>query len=235
MAGRLFYTPEIAVGKTELPPEEARHLTQVLRLKAGDTIRITDGKGRYADAPVSNAWKDSASVDVSQIVEAPPARYKLHLAVSPLKNPDRLEWLIEKAVELGVHQISLLICKRTEKTSVKISRLESIILSACKQSLTYHFPRISVPEPFQTFIKTPRENAYIAHCEDMDKVHIAAIPNFENGTLLIGPEGDFTPTEIDAAYSAGYTGLSLGNNRLRTETAGMYVASAIRLKQEMHT
>lgn len=211
-----------------LSEEESRHLVKVLRHTEGRELGLCNGKGIRAIAQISFAHAKKCEVKIlSQTSEEAPTK-QIHLAVAPTKNMDRLEWVIEKATEIGVDKITLLQCKNNERKVVKMERLEKILLSAMKQSQRYYLPELNALTSIKTFIKNNPDGG-IAHCYDNDSKK-ELIQNWKmNGPVLIGPEGDFTLEEVELARENGYTTLDLGKNRLRTETAAVFAVSALRI------
>jgi 16S rRNA (uracil1498-N3)-methyltransferase len=212
-----------------LSAEESKHCVRVLRYKNGDTINLIDGKGNFYEAEITDANPQKCSAKITnkkQVAVAKP--YYLHIAISPTKNADRIEWMLEKCTELGVDEFSFIICKRTEKTGVKIDRLKKIAESAIKQSIQAVLPIINEAQTFKDFVvkhkSTPSK--YIAHCLENDKTDLSNVIQNPKNLILIGPEGDFTEDEIKLAIEHKFQPLSLGNSRLRTETAGLYAAAA---------
>ncbi len=215
-----------------LTEEESWHCARVLRKKSGDPVRLIDGLGHFYDAilDVVSDKKTSAVVQAGPFLQAARS-YQLHLAIAPTKNIDRIEWMIEKAVEIGLDELSFVQCKNSERTVIKTDRIHKIIESAVKQSLQAFLPKVNPLLPFNEFLlKTNEEQKLIAHCFDTTKLDIKHV-SFQNKktVTLIGPEGDFTEEEVSAAVSKGFDTLSLGKNRLRTETAGLYVCQAASL------
>ena len=218
-----------------LSAEESKHCIKVLRHKNGDTINLIDGKGNFYEAEITDANPQKCNVKIiskKQVAVAKP--YYLHIAISPTKNADRIEWMLEKCTELGVDEFSFIICKRTEKTGVKTERLKKIAESAIKQSIQAMLPVINEAQSFKDFV-TKHQNTpskYIAHCIDEDKTGIKDAVLKVKSLILIGPEGDFTEEEIKLATENKFQPLSLGNNRLRTETAALYLAAAYKNNYE---
>ncbi|HTA63246.1 MAG TPA: 16S rRNA (uracil(1498)-N(3))-methyltransferase [Bacteroidia bacterium] len=212
-----------------LSAEESKHCVKVLRHKNGDVIHLIDGKGNFYEAEITDANPQKC---IAQIIRKKPPRepkpYRLHLAISPTKNADRIEWMLEKCTEFGVDEFSFIICKRTEKTGVKTERLKKIAESAIKQSMQAMLPVINEAQTFKDFIArhTNTSSKYIAHCIDEDKTELKDAVLKVKPLILIGPEGDFTEEEIKLAIEHKFQPLSLGKNRLRTETAGLYAAAA---------
>jgi 16S rRNA (uracil1498-N3)-methyltransferase len=228
---QLFYAPGIAT-LPELPEEEATHALRVLRLVEGNEIFITDGKGMIYKAVITRANPGHCGVTVLESYEQPPlwSSY-LHIAMAPTKNMDRVEWFAEKATEIGIDAISFLQCRFSERREIKISRLEKILASAMKQSLKARLPELTGMTTFEAFAARPFEGRkFIAHCREGEK---ALLKNTyragQPALILIGPEGDFSPGEIERATANGYEPVSLGESRLRTETAALIACHTIRL------
>lgn len=227
-----FYTREHidSTGTIVLDEENSRHAVQVLRMTAGSRLRLTDGRGLLLTGEISEAHKKHCTIRVLSAEQVLAPARKITLAISPLKNPSRLEWFLEKATELGVVEIVLLRCARTEKDKVRTDRLQAICISALLQSQQAWLPRLEEPVAFPDYILSCRQPVrLIAHCEPGEKAAITRLPGFpfSEAVLLIGPEGDFTPDEIRLALEHGFQPVSLGATRLRTETAG--VAGAVLL------
>jgi len=209
-----------------LDETEAHHATHVLRMKRDDVIHVFDGKGNLYEGIIVEATKKQVSVNVQMLLVHQERSSGLHIAIAPTKQMERLEWFIEKAVEIGVGSISPIICKRSERKELKIERLEKLIISACKQSKQYHLPIIHPTQTFTEFLQTSLPEARcIAWCEEQS-VHIANYIKADKQLVcMIGSEGDFTNEEIEAAKQKGFKSVTLGNSILRTETAGVYVAA----------
>lgn len=230
---QLFYNPEITSTTKEIifSKEESRHIIKVLRKKEQDLLYITNGLGILFTAKI-NAPSDKKCVATVIDFEHRQKEwnYYLHVAIAPTKNNDRLEWFLEKATEIGIDEITPIICQNSERRSVKKERLEKIILSAMKQSLKYTLPKLNDPIKFTDFIsQEPSEGLRcIAHCEDSDKTSFKSVlKNDSKVMILIGPEGDFSINEIKLALTKGITPISLGNSRLRTETAGLAAVHSV--------
>ena len=233
---QLFYNPDITPGTTLFlfDKEESRHIVKVLRKKEGDFIQITNGIGALFTAEITFANEKKCEVTISTEEFFEPAPYELHLAVAPTKLNDRYEWFLEKAVEIGITQITPIICEHSERIAFKADRFEKIIQAAMKQSLQYYLPTLHEPVPFNTFVNETHEGElFIAHCEETDKKLLkhALHPN-KKITILIGPEGDFSTKEITTALGLGYVPVSLGNTRLRTETAAIVAAHSVAFVNE---
>lgn len=231
----LFYVPDIAQ-RWELSEEEAAHCLRVLRLGVGDTLDITDGKGTLYRAEISSVVGKHCYVEANETLHMPKNwRGNIHIAIAPTKNMDRIEWLAEKATEIGLDAITFLNCRFSERKVIKTERVERIVVSAMKQSLKYSKPIVGEMIDFKKFISMPHSGAkYIAHCYDSERVLLKEVlREGENATILIGPEGDFSPEEVELAVSAGFCPVSLGSSRLRTETAGLAACHTFILKNEI--
>ena len=235
---RSFYVPD-ALTATELPPEEAMHALRVLRMKIGDEMVLMDGRGNYYRAEVTLAHTKHCLYEIKE--QMPQQRQwqgHLHLAIAPTKMMERIEWMTEKAVEIGVDEISFLNCQFSERRLVKIPRLEKIMVSAVKQSHKAWATQLNEIVNFDTFIKQPREgHQYIAHCyEEVPRTYLfdelQKIAVSDDTTVLIGPEGDFSIDEVRQAVAEGYISVHLGKSRLRTETAGLSAVMMMQLAKE---
>lgn len=224
----LFYCPDIETKQT-LSEEESGHCVRVLRYTKGDEILITDGKGTTYTARITNPHPKHCDFEIiSSEKQEPHHHFHLHIAVAPTKNIERLEWAIEKCVEIGVDEITPLLCRFSERKQLRTDRLEKIILSAAKQSLTPYLPVLHELTPYEEFIRSlesgtrSQEQKFIAHCYKDDKrVLKDEIEQGRDVVVLIGPEGDFSEQEVKDALAAGFVPVSLGNSRLRTETAAV--------------
>lgn len=226
MAAPYFYEPLISSNHTsfELSEESSKHAVQVLRMEAGETIQLTNGQGGLFTATIKIAHKKHCQVSILSAIEIPAPIKKHSIAVSPLKNNSRIEWFLEKATELGIHRIIPLICQRTEKQVVKQERWQQILIAAMLQSQQAWLPILDAPTKFADAIQTSFQgNQLIAHCLPSDKPSLTTFAA-QNSLILIGPEGDFTESEIELALAAGFQPVSLGNTRLRTETAALTAA-----------
>ncbi|CAM1372570.1 16S rRNA (uracil(1498)-N(3))-methyltransferase [Tenacibaculum xiamenense] len=224
---QLFYNPEISEEVKELTfnKEESRHIVRVLRKKEGDTLHITNGKGFLFNVEIVFANDKKCTAKILESKEIKNNRdYYLHIVIAPTKNIDRFEWFLEKATEIGIDEITPLLCKNSERKIIKHERLGKIVLSAMKQSLQYKLPKLNELTNFNDFINSDLEGQlFVAHCEDDNNkngLKQLVKPNSKY-TVLIGPEGDFTTEEIQKSKVAGFSPISLGNTRLRTETAGV--------------
>lgn len=216
--------------------DESWHCTKVLRNKIGDKIRVIDGKGSFAEAIIEFiSEKRVIAKLISNITLQSHRPYKLHLAIAPTKNLDRMEWMIEKMVEIGVDEISFLECKNSERKVIKTERIKKIVESAVKQSLQAFIPKVNEMIEFDSFIqKNNNSQKLIAHCNsESPKISISNFDFVEKTTvIMIGPEGDFTTNEISLAEKNNFKGIDLGHTRLRTETAGLYACMAVSVLQK---
>jgi len=215
-----------------LSAEESKHATKVLRKKEGDILNFTDGKGAFykAEIIVADSRKCRLKV-VSTEQKEKQHNYHLHIAIAPTKNMDRFEWFLEKATEIGIDEITPIICTHSERKKIKTERCNRILLSAMKQSLKFHVPKLNEAMSLSDFIKQDYEGTkYIAHCEDGEKKELKRVNKTEKTIILIGPEGDFSPKEIELALQNQFKAVSLGTSRLRTETAGIIAAHSINIK-----
>ncbi|MCW4470255.1 16S rRNA (uracil(1498)-N(3))-methyltransferase [Flavobacterium sp. MFBS3-15] len=233
---QLFYNPDIQPGDSTFTfdKEESRHIVKVLRKKEGDKIHITNGKGQLFTSEVLFANEKKCGVNIIAEESFEPTSYSLHLAVAPTKMNDRYEWFLEKATEIGIHEITPLICEHSERTNFKADRFEKILQSAMKQSAQFYLPKLNETVPFSAFVNAQREGQlFIAHCEETDKKLLkTALQPKQQVTLLIGPEGDFSTKEIKLAMDKNYIPVSLGNTRLRTETAAVVAAHSVAFVNE---
>lgn len=221
---QVFYTPDIANDTYTLNEEESKHCSRVLRLEVGDVVHLIDGVGGLYEAELTNINKKNVQLKVvNKQSDFGKRNHYLHIAIAPTKNIDRLEWFLEKATEIGIDEITPIICDRSERKIVKEDRLEKVVTAAVKQSLTAYHPKVNQAVTFAQFLaKQSDGNKLIAHCMDGDKSYIdQLIKPTETCLLLIGPEGDFSPAEIEIALQNGYKPVTLGNTRLRTETAAL--------------
>ncbi len=207
-----------------LSEEESKHAVRVLRLSAGQQLQLVDGKGGRYTAVIMDAHPKRTVLEVLSVsMEDGKRPYYLHIAIAPTKSMDRVEWFLEKATEVGVDEITPIICDHSERTAVKPERLHKVVVAAMKQSLGAYLPTINPSAKFDDFVGSSfPAKRFIAHCADSKKQFISDnLQRGESAVILIGPEGDFSPTEIQRAMEAGYTGITLGNTRLRTETAAL--------------
>ncbi len=209
--------------------EESKHIIKVLRKKENDILHVTNGLGFNFETKIILASDSKCTVAVLSYSESVKPKYKLHLAVAPTKMNERYEWLLEKATEIGICEITPILCDHSERKVLKIDRFEKIILAAMKQSNQLYLPKLNQPISYSQFvIKTFEGQKFIAHCEETDKKSLKTeIKANQNYTILIGPEGDFSENEIQIAIKNKYIPISLGNTRLRTETAAIVAAQSV--------
>jgi len=229
----LFYQKKITPTATEIifDKEESRHIHKVLRKSEGDILHITNGEGTLFTTEISNSNPKKCIVTVLKTEQQKPISYNLHMAVAPTKLNDRFEWFLEKATEIGITEITPVICDHSERKVIKKERYEKIIISAMKQSLSCYLPKLNDAIPFSEFIALPHGEKFkgIAHCEEFknkEKLKDCIKPN-SSLLLLIGPEGDFSTNEINEALSNDFTAITLGSRRLRTETAAIVASNTI--------
>lgn len=212
-----------------LNEDESLHCIKVLRHKVGDVIEVIDGFGTRAIGKIEAAHAKQCAVSLTEKEVVKQSRnYKLHIAIAPTKNIERIEWFVEKAVEIGIDEISFIKCKNSERTVIKDDRLKKVAEAAVKQSQQAYIPKMNPLIDFKEFIKNNTcDVKLIAHCEKESKQHIKTfITTAKTFTVLIGPEGDFTKDEIELALSLNYSPVALGESRLRTETAGLFACGA---------
>src|SRR6185437_2391840 len=223
---QLFYTPDIDPSSPDyfLNEEESKHCTRVLRLKNGSEVQLVDGRGGLYHATIKDANPKLTTLQINSVQSAFNKRnHYLHIAVAPTKNIERVEWFLEKATEIGVDEISLVICRRSERKEVKIDRLNKILTSAIKQSIKAYHPVLNGPVDYNKLLAKPFDGQkFIAHCEKSDKTNLnEELVARGRYLILIGPEDDFTTGEIDEALHNGFKAITLGESRLRTETAAL--------------
>jgi 16S rRNA (uracil1498-N3)-methyltransferase len=231
---QIFYSTQIAGSDVLLDEEESLHLSKVLRLKAGETVGLIDGKGGLYEAIVALSHAKHSKLSIVKLLEKQERNQTLHIALAPTKSMDRFEWFLEKAVELGIDRITPLIAHRSERVVLKRGRIEKIILSAMKQSMQAWMPQLDEPLSINDLVKEPFGGLKcIAHCADGEKENFFKMISGQTRTLvLIGPEGDFTPDEVTLAVKNGFKPVSLGQSRLRTETAAVVVCAAIKIEAQ---
>ncbi len=225
-----FYEPTINASNAlfTLSEETSKHCIQVLRMKADEQLQLTDGKGNLFTAFIVQPDKKHCTVNITETSNFKPPTLNLSIAISLLKNTTRFEWFLEKATEIGISEIVPLICKRTERQHFRFDRMNNILVAAMLQSRQTYLPVMPEPIAFADIFKTANhETKLIAHCEEDKKTAIQQLALSNNIQILIGPEGDFTPDEIQLALAQNYQPVTLGNTRLRTETAGVVAATLL--------
>jgi 16S rRNA (uracil1498-N3)-methyltransferase len=228
---QLFYNPAIndATETFSFDKEESKHIIKVLRKKDSDILYVTNGLGLLFKTEITLASDNKCTVKIIAIEKTEAPKYKLHLAVAPTKMNDRFEWFLEKATEIGIYEITPIICDRSERKVINLERFEKIILSAMKQCNQLYLPKLNSAISLKEFLK--KESAgvkLIAHCEETNKKSLKTTlcPNTDY-TILIGPEGDFSNNEIELALANNYSPVSLGDTRLRTETAAIVATHSV--------
>lgn len=219
---RLFYDPAIASNPV-LAEAEAKHATKVLRLGVGDAIQVVDGLGNLFTCKITEVNKRDCQLAILEKTTYPKPEKHIHIAIAPTKNQDRIEWFVEKCIEIGVQEITFLNCTRTERNKLNMERINRIAVSAMKQSLKYWMPTINELVDFKSFMGSCSDSSkMIAHLNEGERYFVHTIQHPQPSyCMLIGPEGDFTDEEVELAIQSGFTPVSLGESRLRTETAGM--------------
>lgn len=235
---QLFYNQDINIGSKQISfsREESRHIVKVLRKSNGDTLNITDGKGTLFIAEIIQALDKKCVASIKRWEEKPKTwNYHLHIAIAPTKLNDRFEWFLEKATEIGIDEITPVFCDHSERRHLKVERMEKVIVSAMKQSLKFNKPVLNDPVKFKDLIqKQDWDLGLIAHCEDGIKQQLRTqFPFHQKIMILIGPEGDFSPSEIKLALENGLKPITLGESRLRTETAAIVACSSVSLLNEI--
>lgn len=230
----VFYTPNI-LRNPELPEEEAQHCTRVLRLGVGDNITLTDGRGNFYKVEITVANSKRCLVAITETIHQNPLwPCHLHIAVAPTKNMDRNEWFAEKATEIGIDELTFLNCRFSERKVIKTERIEKILISAIKQSLKARLPKLNEMIDFTKFIAQDfKGQKFIAHCYEGEKPLLKdVLTPGKDAVVLIGPEGDFSEEEVKAAIERGFTPISLGKSRLRTETAALVACHTMNLMNQ---
>lgn len=232
---QLFYQTKLELNTTPfLNEEESRHCAQVLRLKSGDIIHITDGEGSLFEAKLLDVHHKKCLLSIIKETkfEKDP-NYSLHLAIAPTKSMERMEWFLEKALEMGIDEITPIICARSERKEIKTERLYKVAVSAMKQSLKFVLPQINEAISLNDFLSKPQiAHTYICFGAAPTENNLQAFDTKNNHNIfLIGPEGDFTPKEIILATEKGYKPINLGSSRLRTETAALHIVSIVNFKK----
>ncbi len=219
----LFYVPELTstTKSIYLSEDESKHACRVLRLKMNDEVSLLDGVGGVYHARIEEDNPKKCLLQIIAVTHDTKPTHEVHIAIAPTKNMDRIEWFVEKATEIGMTELTLLICDHSERKIVKTERLEKILISAMKQSKRTFIPKLNAVITFSEFMKQHTQGA-LAHCEEGEKKSLQTVCQASNYPILIGPEGDFSSKEIASAKTNGFDFVVLGNTRLRTETAGLY-------------
>ena len=233
---QLFYNPTINESQTSFvfDKEESKHIIKVLRKKESDILHVTNGLGFLFTTEITIASDNKCTVKIVSFEKQEAPKYHLHLAVAPTKMNERYEWFLEKATEIGIQEITPIICEHSERKIIKTDRFQKILESAMKQSLHYYLPQLNEPIAFNDFVKTKKSGQlFIAHCEEIAKKSLKnEVKTSEDVTILIGPEGDFSVKEIQQAIAANFIPVSLGATRLRTETAAIVACHSVVLINE---
>lgn len=233
-----FYSPDIAE-ELSLPESDSRHAVRVLRMKEGEELQVIDGKGNVYTCRLVDAHPKHAAVEILEVHAQPlPWKQQLAVAVAPTKHLDRMEWLVEKMTEVGVNRIIPLLTDRSERREIKVERLEKIAVAAMKQSLKATLPVIDEMTPINRLITMmPDAQRFVAYCDpSIPRIDMAKCYRpFVDSLILIGPEGDFTPGEIEATLRAGFQPVTLGDNRLRTETAALFALSTCHIIDQLNS
>lgn len=234
---QLFYSNHITADTTTytFTREESKHIIKVLRKQLGDTIYITNGKGYKFTSSLINENPNKCSVTINSCEYHPTTSNYLHMAVAPTKANDRFEWFLEKATEMGISEITPLLCDHSERKTIKWDRYNKVLQSALKQSLQYHLPKLNKLTTYKDFMESMESTndiKLIAHCDNNQKMSLkSALSIDQRVTILIGPEGDFSKNEIQNAINKGFKGVTLGQTRLRTETAALWACCNIAILQ----
>lgn len=231
----LFYTPDLSGDLYHLNETESKHCVRVLRLNTNDHIHLIDGVGGFYSAKIIDPNPKKCKVEIIESKkEIGKRNYNIHIAIAPTKNMDRFEWFLEKATEIGIDEITPILCEHSERKVLKTDRLEKVIISAVKQSIKAYKPKLNDIIPIQEFLSQEHKaEKYIAHCEENEKILLKNIyVKGQNTLILIGPEGDFSLNEIELAKKNNFQEISLGESRLRTETAGVVACHTINLLNE---
>jgi len=233
----LFYLPEMTAAHAALDRDESKHALKVLRLKIGDKVQLVNGKGGFYEAEIAGVVDHLCQFTIlSEIKDTSIRSYRLHLAVAPTKNIDRFEWFLEKATEIGIDEITPVICEHSERKTVNTERCVRILVAAMKQSLKSYLPIINEPISLTKFLENRTEaQRFIGYCDnEYERTFLGkAYKPEDDAVILIGPEGDFSSTEVSKAIAANFTPITLGNSRLRTETAALTAVSIIQTINEM--
>jgi 16S rRNA (uracil1498-N3)-methyltransferase len=228
----LFYQPNIPQGIHHLDREESHHVVRVLRMTEGQNLDLTDGQGFFYNAKITKADPKKCEFEIIEKRSILKKRFHIHIAIAPTKNADRIEWFIEKATEVGVDQISFMLCKNSERKVINHERLEKVAVSAMKQSQQAWLPRLSQMIPFKEILSSSVDQKFIAFVDASNTKHLQAIASpKKNYLILIGPEGDFSKDELELAQQNGFEKVGLGVNRLRTETAGLVAVQILNFVQ----
>ncbi len=231
----LFYTPDITTNP-ELPEAESQHCIRVLRMSAGDSIHLVDGKGHFFQATITDPHPKHCRIELTKTIDQPlPWVNRIQIALAPTKNMDRTEWFAEKVTEIGINKISFLNCRFSERKEIKTERIEKILIAAMKQSVKATLPEVQTMSNFDSFITHDFDGQkFIAHCYPGEKPLLSqAYKKGNNALILIGPEGDFSEEEVKKANALGFQSISLGDSRLRTETAALTACQTVHIVNQL--
>lgn len=233
----LFYSESLLQEDETLmfDSEESRHLVKVLRKKSGDLISVTNGRGLEWMGEIIGTDQRKVMAKKNKVIVHQNNSSPLHIAIAPTKSNDRMEWFLEKATEIGLTQITPILCQHSERKTLKLDRMKKILVGGLKQSAQFYLPQLNPVVSFEAFVKSDhREKKLIAHCQKGEKIDLHQIENIEGDILImIGPEGDFSDREIIDAKDHSFTEISLGSQRLRTETAGIVACSKVATLREI--
>lgn len=232
---QLFYVPNISASQVVLNETESKHAIRVLRLSEGTHLQLIDGVGGFYKAKITDANPKKCKLEIMESqLDFGKKDFKLHMAIAPTKNIDRMEWFLEKCTEIGIHEITPILSDHSERKVIKPERLEKILISAMKQSVKAYLPKLNKLTSFKNLITNSHDqNKYIAHCNEGEKEHLKNVVSAQNDVLIvIGPEGDFSPEEVALAKEHGFQEISLGTARLRTETAGVVACHIVNLAND---
>ena len=234
---QLFYNPTINKDQTSFvfDKEESKHIVKVLRKKENDILHVTNGLGFLFVTEITIASDNKCTVKIVSYEQQEAPKYHLHVVVAPTKMNERYEWFLEKATEIGIQEITPIICEHSERKIIKTDRFQKILESAMKQSLHYYLPKLNEPIAFKDFVKTPKSGQlFIAHCEETSKKSLKSeLKTTEDVIILIGPEGDFSVKDIQLAIDNNFIPVSLGSTRLRTETAALVACHSVVYSNEL--
>ena len=226
----LFYLPEISEGVNHLDEDESRHIIKVLRMEPGDEFTITNGRGFFYQARITSIQAKRCAFEIFEKKQDPKKDFSIHIAIAPTKNIDRIEWFVEKATEIGIDEISFVVCQNSERKTINLERIEKIAISALKQSQQTWLPKLNGIKPLKEILQIPSNQKFIGYVDENNPTSLKsiAIPD-KNYLVIIGPEGDFSKEELNNAIEGGFKKISLGDTRLRTETAGLVACHTLQI------
>lgn len=229
---QVFTASKSEITNLTLNEIESKHCVRVLRKTTNDIINITDGLGNLYECIITDAHQKRCTFSIAKTIQQESIAADLHIVIAPTKNIDRFEFFLEKVTEIGIKEITPLLAFHSERKVIKQERLEKIVISACKQSKNFHFPKLNTLTTFKEVLKSTAPLKLIAHCEEQDKKALKDYTFNQETIILIGPEGDFSSSEIEQALAAGFLPISLGKSRLRTETAGIVACTTVNLNYD---